>query len=126
MTGGVNIPNLLGATTAAPIAGAEAYNPTTNTWQTFNMPNARALHTATRLPDGRVVCAGGAQGTLLAPTSIDLVDVFNPATNTWSPANVLSQPRASHVAQLLPDGTLALFGGQGASVSLSDIELLRY
>ena len=126
MTGGVNIPNLLGATTAAPIAGAEAYNPTTNTWQTFNMPNARALHTATRLPDGRVVCAGGAQGTLLAPTSIDLVDVFNPATNTWSPANVLSQPRASHVAQLLPDSTLALFGGQGASFSLSDIELLRY
>ena len=126
MTGGINIPNLLAATTATPTSAAEAYNPTTNTWQSFGMANARVLHSATRLPDGRVVVAGGAQGTLLAPVSIDAVDIFNPATNTWSPSTVLSQPRAGHVAQLLPDGTLVLFGGQGATTSIGDIETLRW
>ncbi|HZN40572.1 MAG TPA: kelch repeat-containing protein [Planctomycetota bacterium] len=126
MTGGVNMPSLAGASTAAPINGAEAYNPTTNTWAAYNMPNARALHSATRLADGRVVVCGGAQGTLLASVPIDLVDVFTPATNSWSIAPVLTAPRASHVAQLLPDGTLILFGGQGSSMTLDTIETLRF
>jgi hypothetical protein len=126
MTGGVNVPSLLGAASAAPIAGADVYNPTTNTWLSVNMSNARALHSATRLADGRVVVAGGAQGTLLAPVSIANVDVFNPSTNSWSAAPALTSPRASHGAELLPDGTLALFGGQGASSTLATIETLRF
>lgn len=126
MSGGVNVPSLLGATTAAPISGAELYNPTTNSWQTANMPNARALHTATRLADGRVAACGGAQGTLLAPIPIDAVDVFDPATNSWTPAPNLTVARGSHTAQLLPDGTLILFGGQGPTTTLNSIETLRF
>lgn len=126
MTGGVLVPNLLNATTSAPIAAADVYNPTTNTWTAVNMANARALHSATRLADGRVVVAGGAQGTLLAPVSIANVDIFNPATNTWSASTALLQPRASHVGQLLPDGQLLLFGGQGAATTLTDVETLRF
>jgi hypothetical protein len=126
MTGGVNVPNLLGAANASPIAGAEAYNPTTNTWQTVNMPTARALHSATRLADGRVVVCGGAQGTLTTPTSSANVDVFQPASNTWTSAPALVGPRASHVASLMPDGTLVVFGGQGASTTVPLIETLRF
>jgi hypothetical protein len=126
MTGGVNVPNLLGAQTAAPINGAEAYNPNSNSWATFNMPTARALHSATVLADGRVVAAGGAQGTLLLPVSIADVDVFDPGSNTWSSAPDLTSARASHVANLLPDGTLILFGGQGATTTLNSIETLRF
>jgi hypothetical protein len=126
MTGGVNMASIAAATTAAPINGAEAYNPTTNTWAAYNMPNARALHSATRLADGRVVVCGGAQGTLLASVPIDMVDVFTPATNSWAAAPVLTGPRASHCAELLPDGTLILFGGQGASTTLDTIETLRF
>ncbi len=126
MTGGVNVPSLLNATAAAPIAGAEVYNPTSNSWATVNMPSVRALHSATRLADGRVVVAGGSQGTLLAPISIANVEVFNPATNTWAVAAPLSGPRASHVAELLPDGLLVLFGGQGATTTVNTIETLRF
>jgi hypothetical protein len=90
------------------------------------MPNARALHSANRLDDGRVVVCGGAQGTLTAPTSIPNVDVFDPATNGWTPAPNLTGPRASHVGALLPDGMLALFGGQGSSNTLPTIETLRF
>jgi hypothetical protein len=126
MTGGVNVPSLLNATAAAPINGAELYNPTTNTWQTVNMPNARALHSANRLADGRVVVCGGAQGTLTAPSSIPNVDVFSPATNAWTPAPNLTGPRASHVGELLPDGTLVLLGGQGTTATVPTIETLRF
>lgn len=126
MTGGVNLPDLLNATSAAPIQGAEVYDPVANAWTVANMPNARALHTATLLPDGRVAVCGGAQGLLTAPVSIDNVDLFDPTTNTWTPAPNLTGPRASHVAQLLPDGTLALFGGQGATATVPTVETLRY
>jgi hypothetical protein len=126
MTGGVNVPNLLGAATAAPINGAEAYNPVTNSWQTVNMPTARALHSATVLADGRVVVCGGAQGSFTAPTSIANVDMFTPASNTWSSLPLLTTPRSSHAANLLPDGTLILFGGQGATTSIASIETLRF
>jgi len=126
MTGGVNVPNLLGAVNAAPINGAEAYNPVTNSWQTVNMPNARALHSATVLADGRVVACGGAQGTLTTPISIANVDVFNPGSNTWTSAPALTGARASHAANLMPDGTLMLFGGQGATTSLTTVETLRF
>lgn len=126
MTGGLNVPNLLGATSAAPISGAEVYNPATNSWQTVNMPTVRALHSATVLADGRVVACGGAQGTLLVPISVANVDIFNPSTNTWSSAPALTGARASHTANLMPDGTLVLFGGQGATTSLTTIETLRF
>ncbi|MEC7724950.1 MAG: kelch repeat-containing protein, partial [Planctomycetota bacterium] len=126
MTGGVDVPSLLGATNAAPISGAEVYNPASNSWQTVNRPVARTLHTATLLGDGRVAVCGGAQGLLTAPVSISDVHIFNPASNSWIGAPALSGPRASHTAQLLPDGTLALFGGQGATNTLSSVETLRF
>jgi hypothetical protein len=126
LTGGVNVPSLLGAPNAAPISGAEVYSAATNSWQTVNMPNARALHSATVLLDGRVVAAGGAQGTLTTPVSIADVDVFDPVSNSWSSAPALTGPRASHVADVLPDGTLLLFGGQGATTTLDTVETLRF
>jgi hypothetical protein len=124
MTGGVNVSNLLNAANAAPISQAEVFNG--SSWQSVNMPTSRALHTATVLPDGRVAACGGAQGTLTTPISIANVDIFNPSNNTWSQAPNLTGPRASHTATLMPDGMLLLFGGQGASASLSSVETLRY
>jgi hypothetical protein len=126
MTGGTLVPTLLGAASATPINGAELYNPTTNTWATANMSAPRALHSATKLSDGRVVVCGGAQGTLTTPVSIDGVEVFNPATNSWSPEPPLTAPRAGQSAELLPDGTVVLFGGQGAVTTVNTIETLRF
>ena len=126
MSGGVNVPSLLGATNAAPISGAEVYNPSSNSWQTVNMPTARTLHTATVLADGRVAVCGGGQGTLTAPTSINSVILFNPSSNSWSTAPNLVSARASHTAQLMPDGMLILFGGAGATSTLSSIETIRF
>lgn len=126
MTGGTNVPSLLNATAAAPINGAELYNPATNSWATFNMSQARTLHSANVLADGRVAICGGAQGTLTAPVSIDGVEVFDPSNNTWSIKPALNSPRAGHAAAMLPDGTLVLFGGQGASTTVASIETLRF
>jgi N-acetylneuraminic acid mutarotase len=125
-TGSFNIASIATATTATPGNGAELYSPGTNTWTTTPMPTARVLHTTTRLGDGRIVVAGGSQGTLVATAPIAGVDVFNPATNTWTTTPPLTSPRAGHCAELMPDGTLVLFGGQSSSGALTTVETLRF
>lgn len=116
-------------TQATAIAATDAYNAITNTWtQLPAMALPRSGHSVTQLADGRVFACGGAQGTLTAPTSLDLVQVFTPSTNTWSPAlTPLSTTRAGHGAAVTPDGMLVLFGGNGGptNTSLSSIETIH-
>ena len=125
MTGGTLVPNLAGAANASPIFGAEVYNPNTNAWQASTMGSARALHSATKLLDGTVLVCGGAQGTLTSPISIDAVELFTPATNSWSPLSPLTGTRGAHNGALMPDGTVVLFGGQGISGTVTTIETVR-
>ena len=74
----------------------------------------------------RIVVIGGSQGTLVATSPIANVDVFNPSTNTWSSAPALTAPRAGHCAELMPDGTLVVFGGQSGSTAVTTVETIRF
>ena len=75
------------------------------------MHSARAAHTATALPDGRVLLAGG-----LTDRENDLAgaEVYDPASERFSPTDPMHTPRQSHTATLLPDGKVLLAGGYDA------------
>lgn len=126
LTGGINVPDLLNAANASSIQNAEYYDPASNSWTAVNMPTVRSLHSATLLPDGTVVVCGGGQGTLTAPVSIDNVERFDPATNTWTALAPLATARASHAAVLQPDGLLVLIGGMSTTASLGTVEVLHF
>jgi hypothetical protein len=72
---------------------------------------ARNGHTATLLPEGRVVVLGG-EGVRRILASGEL---WGPDTRTFSPAVPLSEPRFGHTATLLPDGRVLVIGGIGRS-----------
>ena len=116
-------------TQASAIAQADIYNATTDTWTPLpSMSQARATHTTTQLADGRVFVCGGARGTLSAPISLDLVQVFQPASSSWTPPLApLTSTRAAHGAAVTPDGLLVLFGGNGGpqNVSLKSVETIH-
>lgn len=77
-----------------------------------NMTTHRAAHTATLLPDGKVLVAGGFAG---GGNSLASVEVFAPATNTFASAGNMNASRAGHTATLLPNGKVLIAGGQNGS-----------
>ncbi len=71
----------------------------------------RSYHSATALPDGRVVVIGGMyedadEHPLLLP------EVWDPATETFSRAGSLAETRWGHTGTLLSDGRVLVVGGQ--------------
>lgn len=110
LTGGVLVPDLLNAANAASIANADLYDPVANAWTAGAMSHARTGHSATRLPDGRVIVTGGSEGLLSAAVVLDAVASFDPASGTWTDLAPLTAPRIGHTAAVLPDGLLVILG----------------
>jgi hypothetical protein len=100
----------------------ELYDPATGTWTaTGSLTTAREDHTATLLPNGQVLVAGGIS-TGNAETSN--AELYNPATGTWTATGSLSQARGGHTATLLLNGGVLVVGGIDPNDSaLASVEL---
>ena len=86
---------------------------------TGSMTVARAAHTATLLPSGKVLIAGGmvGNGSFLAS-----VELYEPSTGTFSATASMHTARVGHQAVLLPDGrVLVIGGGRAANRTLAEI-----
>lgn len=97
---------------------AEVFDPVTEQWTpTGPMNDYHWSHTATLLPDGRVLVAGGFGGTSVgsganAQPVVDTAEIYDPATNQWTRTGSLNIRRALHTAERLPDGRVLVAGGR--------------
>src|SRR6187402_2585762 len=80
---------------------------------------ARAGHTATALPEGALLIAGGVSRTGFASD----VELFDLATAKTVAGPKLLTPRMGHTATMLADGRVMLAGGRNASGQLDSSEL---
>ena len=102
-----------GAPGWASTASAEVFDPKTGVWSiAAPMSVARARQTATLLPDGEVLVAGGATTFQGATGSVTATaEMYNPESNAWRAAAPMSEPRYIHGAALLKDGRVLVAGG---------------
>ena len=100
------------------VTGADLYTPSTGTWQAAaNMNIAREYAAAAVLPDGTVLVAGGYNGVTALGT-LASTEIYQPATNTWTPGPDMNQHRQGHTATLLKNGQVLVAGGAGATAEL--------
>jgi Putative zinc-finger/Galactose oxidase, central domain/FecR protein/Kelch motif len=88
----------------------------------------RQSHTATLLPDGKVLIAGGSDRDAVFASA----ELFDPVTGSFSDAGSMTSPRAAHEAILLPNGKVLITGGMNerhdllASAELYDPATRRF
>ncbi len=107
-----------GSSSPAYLDAAEIYDPSTNTWASAAaIPGARAYHTATLLQNGKVLVAGGQNGST---SYLGSVYIYDPVSNTWTAAAQLPSRRSQHSATLLASGRVLVVGGNRASWTVYD------
>jgi N-acetylneuraminic acid mutarotase len=91
---------------------ADAVNPPTGTWiTTRSFTNyARTYHTATLLPNGKVLVAGGLTLSV-SLLYLNTAELYDPATDSWTPTGSLHEVRGGHTATLLTNGKILVAGG---------------
>lgn len=114
-----------GSPFAAPVNGAELYDPLSNTWtSTASMSHSREDHAAALLSDGRVLAVSGIIVNTGPGLPSDSAELFDPVAETWSAVAPMPMPRMLPTASILPSGKVLVAGGRidlGTTIFSTDI-----
>src|SRR5262249_8443757 len=98
-----------------PATSAHAQSATAGIWSAAaSLPAARTGHTATLLPNGKVLITGGIDSN---NNTLATAYLYDPAAATWTATGSLSTGRSDHTATLLPNGKVLVAGGENNGVT---------
>ncbi len=82
-----------------------------------SMSVERSYHSATLLPSGEVLVAGGNDN---GGATLATAELYDPATDSWRATGSMASPRYGQGSLLLPGGVLVVGGGHWTSVPVPD------
>jgi N-acetylneuraminic acid mutarotase len=105
----------IGGTAASGVSiqtSAEIYDPVAGTWTaTGSMTSPRDYYTATLLPNGTVLAAGGDNANGQQASA----EIYDPVAGLWTATGSMTNARDYYTATLLPNGTVLVAGGFGGN-----------
>ncbi|MBK5292055.1 MAG: hypothetical protein JJE04_10305 [Acidobacteriia bacterium] len=105
------------ATRSEAVTGAEIYDPSDGTFiQAGNMTTARLRHTATPLPDGRILIAGGLGSFDNRLPAVATAELYDPVTGRFAATGSMIAGKSSNTATLLNNGKVLITGGPRAEL----------
>ena len=85
-----------------------------------NMTNPRYGHTATLLPNGKVLITGGRVDNDPSVEGVASAELYDPLVASFTSTGSMNRARAGHTATLLANGKVLVTGGSDASAELYD------
>jgi N-acetylneuraminic acid mutarotase len=106
------------------LGSAELYDPTTRQWTaTGAMLGIRAGHTATLLPDGKVLVAGGSACTDYDGCPLASAELYDPNTGAWTATGAMLGAGTGRTATLLGNGKVLVVEGVSNFEPVASAEL---
>jgi hypothetical protein len=109
------------------LESAELFDPSTDTFSATSgsMLAARAEHTATRLPNGMVLIAGGVDTP--GGNGLNTAELYDPSSGSFQTTGSMHDARFGQKATLLKSGNVLIAGGmssaQAGALPLSTVEI---
>ena len=103
------------------LATAELYDPSTGTFAyTGSMHAARDVAVSVRLQSGKVLIAGGGDGS---GTSLSSTEIYDPSAGTFAVGPTMVEGRDDATATLLPNGKVLIVAGINHDVCIGTSEI---
>src|SRR5258708_11094795 len=108
-----------GTSSSGPLATAEFLGISGSLTNVAAMAVPRSEHISVALKDGRVLVAGG---RTTGGAATNAAELFDPATNAWTPVGAMQAARIGATATVLYDGSVLVAGGDSGAAPLATLE----
>jgi WD40 repeat protein len=102
---------------SAPLLVASGADGSGTFHNTGSLGSARYGHTATLLPNGKVLVAGGENGV----SRTVIAELYDPVSGTWTATGSLAGGRSDHTATLLPNGKVLVAAGSSSNLTSAEL-----